>query len=254
MKQIKSTFFILALMIALSSAYAQPCANAGSDELVCGYTYDLIGAPPGGSWTVVCGNPIQFAHLDSIFPGTSKVTVSNCGAYTFVYHIDELPCVSTDTVVIQFENRSFKLEDAKIKIELKYQSLNCHVTPEDSCGNIRTVAGIFPPTPTWILNLNGNCEVLTAKQRIVGADSTSCLADSIIAELSSKKDTALIKWTSTQQSFISLDSNGKLINNRFGPFIGILLNSLIDELDTKCNLNKCFTDFSLCRDTVLMIL
>lgn len=251
MKQIKSTLFILALMIALSSAYAQPCANAGSDELVCGYTYDLIGAPPGGSWTVVCGNPIQFVHLDSILPGTSKVTVSNCGAYTFVYHVDELPCVSTDTVVIQFENRSFKLEDAKIKIDLKYQSLNCHVSPEDSCGNIRTVAGIFPPTPTWILNLNGNCEVLTAKQKIVGADSTSCLADSIIAELSSKKDTALIKWTSTQQSFISLDSNGKLINNRFGPFIGILLNSLIDELDTKCNLNKCFTDFSICRDTVL---
>ncbi|MBK7224770.1 MAG: hypothetical protein IPH96_04860 [Saprospiraceae bacterium] len=47
--------FLLPLFWAVNTI-AQPCANAGRDTLVCGFTYNLIGQPNNGSWSFICND------------------------------------------------------------------------------------------------------------------------------------------------------------------------------------------------------
>ncbi|MEO6189684.1 MAG: hypothetical protein ABIO44_04215, partial [Saprospiraceae bacterium] len=243
---------LLAFLLNASFAniHAQFCANAGFDTTLCGLSYDLIGNPGGGRWTFICDSIKKPIVLDSFYPGGSRVKVASCGIYKFVYHIDFAPCFSTDTVVINFENTSYRIEDINYKITLGYPIVNCQTSPTDSCGSVRTLPGIIPPLPNWKIRMDGKCEVFTAMPTIYGFVDSTCLADSIIHTIASKMSTDTVIWTTTQQSFITLDVNKKVTSNRLNLFINFINNSIINELDLKCPLGKCFdVNNDHCNDT-----
>ncbi|MBK7303066.1 MAG: gliding motility-associated C-terminal domain-containing protein [Saprospiraceae bacterium] len=246
----KSTIFIFLLFGLIQfSVQAQICADAGKDSTVCGYTYDLFGAPAGGYWTAICNKDGQLVKMDSIFPGTSRVTVTGCGTYQFVYHVDFPPCISTDTVSLNFENRSFKLQEVEYNISLQYPNMSCHPSPDDSCGNIRTLNGLIAPSPIWKINMTGRCELFEVRQTLGGIDSSNCTIQSVSQDVKITRDTSKLNWSTNQQAFLTLDANGKVTSNRFNAFLSLITQALIDDMNQKCKLEKCFVDNSLCKDT-----
>ncbi|MBK9272039.1 MAG: gliding motility-associated C-terminal domain-containing protein [Saprospiraceae bacterium] len=250
---VKSAFlFLVILFFHSDSLSAQDCADAGEDRLVCGYDADLIGSPPGGFWTFNCNDSRQLISLDSMFPGGIRVRVTACGEYSFVYHIDQGNCISTDTIQIQFENRNFRLQETEHTISLNYQSTPCHVSPTDSCGPIRVLNGFIPLTPLWRFSIRGECETYQVKQELFGIDSNSCMVDSISQNILVQRDTARLNWTTSQPPFIELDENNQIVRNDIQRFISIITGGLLEELNQKCPLEKCFSDPNDCLDTLLI--
>ncbi|MBK7811672.1 MAG: gliding motility-associated C-terminal domain-containing protein [Saprospiraceae bacterium] len=247
---LKTTLFCsLFCFLSLHFSFAQDCADAGSDRFVCGFDADLIANPPGGYWTTICNPESNLVMVDSMFPGGVRVRVTACGEYEFVYHIDQGNCISTDTIKLMFENRNFRLQETQHTISLSYQANPCHTDPTDSCGPIRVLNGFLPLTPLWRFSIKGECETYQVEQNLFGVDSANCTVDSITQDILVSRDTARLNWVTTQPPFIELDESGNILKNDIQSFIGIITQALLDELDQKCPLMKCFSDPKECLDT-----
>ncbi|MGK0362992.1 MAG: gliding motility-associated-like protein [Saprospiraceae bacterium] len=79
-----------------------PTPNAGTDDAICGLTYDLSAMPDvaGGSWSQT-GGAGTAAFIDENAPNTS-VTVSETGIYTFTWSEDNSGCLGNDDIDITF--------------------------------------------------------------------------------------------------------------------------------------------------------
>ncbi len=244
-------FCSLAFWAFFGTMKAQSCADAGKDTTYCGLSYELIGNLESGYWTYVCNNSNNIVSLDNMTPGRAIVKVANCGAYVFVYHLDTLSCTSEDTVIINFENTSFRIEEINYRIGLNYPSTDCQLSPNDSCGTIRVLPGIIPPLPNWRITMDGKCEVFSAIPTIYGANSTSCIADSIIHDVQTKSIMDSVVWNTSQNGFITLDNDKNILNNRFNQFFNLISSTILEEFEIKCPLTKCFPkDKTNCADTV----
>ena len=241
--------FLLPLFWAVNTI-AQPCANAGRDTLVCGFTYNLIGQPNNGSWSFICNDTSKRVKIDSLFPSTSKVSVNSCGSYKFVYTVGD-PCPSSDTVVITFENRSFKIEDLTTTLSLRYNSIASHISPQDSCGNKRILESKSEPIPLWHFNFVGRCENFGIKIQEFDTDTTSCLLDSITYDILVKRDTTKFNWFTSQSNFLIKESSNQIVDNRFFDYINLLQNGFLGVMDSLCPLNKCYTNTITCLDTTV---
>ena len=250
MKGIKTINKCLILFfLVLGKIAAQPCANAGKDSLVCGLTYNLVGSPTGGDWNYICNDTSYIVKFDTIFPGVVKVSANRCGEYRFTYSVGS-PCPSTDTVVIKFENKTFKIEELSQKLNLEYPIFENYNSPIDSCGNLRIISGKAEINPNWKFDITGSCENFGIHVNVVNKDLVNCLADTIIYGIDLRRDTSNFKWTSLQSSFLTKDSTGNIIDNRFINYLNILSDGVLKDLDTKCPLNKCYLDANLCLDPV----
>lgn len=248
------TVFLLLLLPLLTYPvlHAQDCADAGPDSTICGFDLDLVGNPPGGYWTHLCDPGGQLVKIDSMFPGGIRIRVTGCGSYHFIYHIDQAPCISEDTVEIRFENRNFRIQQTQYEISLGYPNNPCHTDPKDSCGPVRVLNGFLPVTPLWRFSIRGDCESYEITQSLGGVDSANCSVDSITQDIMVTRDTARLNWTTSQPAFIDLDENGNLIKNDINRFVGFLTGALLDELNQKCPLQKCFNEPSSCLDSILI--
>ncbi|HRI00419.1 MAG TPA: gliding motility-associated C-terminal domain-containing protein [Saprospiraceae bacterium] len=248
----KNFAFLVSFFCSMSIAFAQPCANAGQDTLVCGFVYNLSGLPTGGYWSFVCDPATeQIVDLDSVLPGVTKVQVNQCGIFRFVYHVPFAPCISEDTVIVFFENRSFKFEEIDYKINLDYSNPELHQSPADSCGNKRTLALLNAPMPLWSFELEGRCETFSVDQTLVNIDSSSCTADSMLANIKIQKDTTSYSWNARQNVIFQLDPNNKILVHNFQDYLEVLGNNLVQEMENLCPLRKCFIDYILCQDTAV---
>ena len=80
----------------------QPVANAGSDDITCGFVYAMNPATSvgAGTWSQVSGPSV--ATFDNVNVPTTNVTVSTEGVYIFQWTEDNNGCVSIDQVSIEF--------------------------------------------------------------------------------------------------------------------------------------------------------
>ncbi len=233
--------------------HAQNCAYAGRDTLICGFNYQLIGLPTGGSWTYLCEGDKNPIVLDTSIRDSARIKVAVCGSYSFIYSVVSDSCISTDTVVIDFESTAFRLEEINFKLKLDYPVTNCQPSPIDSCGSIRVLQGIIPPLPNWIFNMYAKCEVISAHPTVFGNIDSTCLADSIHFDVSTKIISDSLDWTTSQNGFITLDNDKKITSNRFNAFFNFISTAILNELDVKCPLNKCFNqDLIVCTDTTVI--
>lgn len=239
--------FILTIFIINPDVWAQPCASAGKDSTVCGYTIQLRGEPSGGTWTYLCQDTSHKVIMIDLFSGAILVNVNKCGSVKFIYSVGA-PCVSEDTVQINFENRSFKLEEVDQTLGLAYDQIQYHQSPLDSCGNRRYTDAKSVPNPLWTFNFEGRCESFNVKVDVI--NPRACTADTILYGLNTRRDTLKFQWTTPQSSFINI-VNGNLGQNRFFEYFNILRNDLINDLDSICPLNKCFNKSLACLDTVV---
>ncbi|MFN8280695.1 MAG: gliding motility-associated C-terminal domain-containing protein [Saprospiraceae bacterium] len=250
---IKNLIFPLICALASGTIHdlaGQNCVSAGRDSLFCGLSYTLKGSPEGGQWSYICDvNDIRIISLDSISPGQASAKVAGCGIYNFVYTVNTDSCVGSDTVTLEFENTSFRLQDISYSIGLDYQVVACQPSPADSCGATRILPGIIPPLPNWKFKMKGDCEVYSAEPTIYGAKS-NCIADSITHSVHIMSAVDSVEWNTSQNAFLRFDANRKLIQNRFNPFFNLISGSILDELELKCPLPKCFNiDRTACTDT-----
>ncbi len=247
----KRIFLSVVLLNFFQSIFSQ-CADAGSDTIVCGFNYRLVGLPSSGHWTYLCNGFSEPVALDSITQDSLNVKVGTCGVYTFIYHLNEGSCISSDTVTIAFENTSFRTKEISYNINLFYPSSNCNKSPADVCGNVRELIGIIPPKPNWELRFFGKCESFAAQSVVHGLDTTGCLADSIVLSLKTNNIHDTLDWNTSQDGFIEF-ANGQINKNRFNSFFNFINSAILSELDQKCSLIKCLNiNKVLCTDTTLI--
>ncbi|NOT37947.1 MAG: T9SS type B sorting domain-containing protein [Saprospiraceae bacterium] len=227
------------------------CANAGNDSLICGFNYTLVGTPSNGHWSYVCDSLSETVSVDSLSQDSLKVKVGVCGSYVFVYHVNSGTCISSDTVVVKFENTSFRSDEVSYKMRIYYPSNTCINGTEDSCGSRRSLIGIIPPKPQWEISMFGKCDLFSAKSTTYGLVDSTCMADSIVLDVNSisRKDTVV--WNTIQDAFIQLDSNKEISTNTFNNFINFISQSILEKLELNCPLQKCFNSSNAtCTDTI----
>lgn len=238
------------VLFMLSTKGESQCADAGKDTIVCGFNYQLVGSPANGHWTYLCNAFSEPVVLDSITQDSLNIKIGKCGIYIFVYHVNLGPCISSDTVVIGFENTSFRMEEINYKMRIYYPSISCPKGTKDSCGSKRILPGIIPPKPNWEITLLGRCDLFGAKPTTYGLIDSSCTADSIVLDLNSSIKLDTVEWNTSQEAFIDLDVKKNIVNNKFNTFFNFITQSILDQLDLKCPLQKCFNSLNpTCTDT-----
>ena len=121
--------------------------NAGPDTLICGFTYDLVGLPAGGSWQMLCSESEGVVSFENSLSNITEVKVNQCGNYTFIYDITAGPCIGSDTIIVGFENPSSKKEVFNTEIELELL-MDCP-EPAPSCDNVVVISDLTPPVLFW---------------------------------------------------------------------------------------------------------
>ena len=115
---------------------AQPTANAGPDDEVCGNGYTLAATPltaGTGQWTA---SPSTATFSDATSP-TSTVTITNYGTYTFTWTATNGECSDQDAVNITFDEQP-----------VANAGSNDHI-----CGNNYTLSGVpSVGTGTWTVS------------------------------------------------------------------------------------------------------
>lgn len=241
----------LAIICFLNQKIEAQCAFAGNDTTICGFEYLLIGTPSNGHWTYFCNNLSKPVVLDSLSQDTLNIKVGGCGKYFFIYHVDIGSCISADTVIISFENSSFSNKDIDYKVNIYYPFGICPSPIVENCGNVRTISGVLPPKPSWKIELLGKCDLFTAAPQVYGLDSLNCSADSINLSFVHSKESDSLEWNTFQEAFIELDSLNRVKSNRFNSFFNFISTTIVDQLESKCPLNKCLnSDRHSCTDTV----
>ncbi|QQS27569.1 MAG: gliding motility-associated C-terminal domain-containing protein [Sphingobacteriales bacterium] len=76
-----------------------PVADAGPDNVVCGYEYNLSANGIAGTWSYTGTGTVVFANPNS---PNSQVTVTGCDVYDFIWTEDDGICQTSDTVQIGF--------------------------------------------------------------------------------------------------------------------------------------------------------
>ncbi|MCK9255287.1 MAG: gliding motility-associated C-terminal domain-containing protein [Bacteroidales bacterium] len=130
--------------------YQQPQANAGLDDAICGFDYDLAaywGVPgndiysPTGVWSVGSKPSINSsANIQDVYDPSSHVTVSETGIWEFIFRENNTQltsCYSTDTVQIEF-----------VEIPIISAGPDQHVC--GNCVNLQGISGGF--SGTWLPN------------------------------------------------------------------------------------------------------
>lgn len=245
---------LLGALIAIDG-FSQ-CAEAGSDMAICGYRVPLTGQPDGGQWSYVCQDSTIWVEMGATSQnGTAIALVDRCGAYQFVYEVNDTSCMDSDTIVIQVEDNSTQERTILYDIDIQYGNHDCPGFPYDTCGNIQVFPGSPPPNPRWFIDLIGYCEGTYINTIVSARDSSDCTA-TINFQGVNASDTFQTLWTSTQDPFLQVDkSTGEIINNRFDQFIGIIENGLQNGLDSVCfESNKCFVEEPECVDTVFDVI
>ncbi|MEP7195646.1 MAG: gliding motility-associated C-terminal domain-containing protein [Saprospiraceae bacterium] len=248
---VKRTLILLLFILQFNALLTgQNCADAGKDTTVCGFKHLLTGSPSDGTWSYLCDSAIKYVAIEDLGSGMIRVNAAVCGTYKFVYQVNSLPCTSTDTIVINFENTSYKTEEIGYEISLGYPATFCQPSLIDSCGQIRNLQGIIPPLPIWKIKMLGKCDAYSAEPTIYGSNSSTCLADSIVLSLKNKQVNEEVTWNTPQNAFITLDSNNRVQNNQLNTFFNFITGAILNELDLKCPLQKCFGYISdACTDT-----
>jgi len=243
--------FLWLSLVCIQQGYSQ-CANAGRDTIICGYNTGLRGSPIGGTWSFLCSDSLSFIELSSTSPqGIAGVTVPSCATYQFVYSVDQMGCVDSDTVTLSFEDPSNQTRKFSYDIELTYGAHNCPELREDTCSNVRILIGANPPRPRWTIMMDGICDANFPDPIVTNIDSATCTA--VVNHIGMEKvDTLDLLWVSSQDAFITTDyQKGEIIENRFIEFVDILQNGLSGRLDTACStFGKCFIESGMCADTI----
>ena len=78
-----------------------PTANAGTDDAICGLTYDLSATTSvgNGTWSYTGGGMANFGNASA---AQTSVTVGDFGSYTFIWTEDNNDCTDFDEVTIDF--------------------------------------------------------------------------------------------------------------------------------------------------------
>ncbi|MCK9256235.1 MAG: hypothetical protein M0P36_10675, partial [Bacteroidales bacterium] len=128
--------------------YQRPQANAGLDDAICGFDYDLQAywniAPnpsylPSGVWSAVPQQG-ESANIEDKYDPNSHVTVSETGIWEFIFRENNTyltSCYSTDTVQIEF-----------VEIPIISAGEDKHVC--GSCTNLEGTSGGF--SGSWLPN------------------------------------------------------------------------------------------------------
>lgn len=82
--------------------HAQPESDAGDNDEICGFSYDLNAIPSvgSGSWTLVSGPGSAVFEADA--SASSNVEVTECGTYVFRWSEDNSACIDSSDVQIEF--------------------------------------------------------------------------------------------------------------------------------------------------------
>lgn len=250
-KNLLLLFLFFLIGFTKRTVLAQDCPNAGQDITICGLEFEISGSPAGGSWSYLCSSGAPIIQMDSTAEDIVAVKVPTCGEYQFVYSLDVPGCPGSDTVTLKFENTDYAERKIDFQISLNYQNPGCHSAPRDSCGPIRSLNGLIAPLPIWNFRLDGDCKIYKTQAQFQNPDSSLCIASIITFDTTVTEDSSFIAWTTSQNSFIDLDSEKRVSRNRLNSFIGILNALLKDELDKKCKPEKCFFDPLQCGDTTV---
>jgi len=86
--------------VTISLTYAIVGAFAGNDDIVCGNAYTLGANGSSGTWNMVSGP--GSAIFDDVSLGSTAISVSEYGSYTFVWTVSSGACSGSDEVSIFF--------------------------------------------------------------------------------------------------------------------------------------------------------
>lgn len=117
-----------------------PIISAGSNNNTCGLTYTLT---PSASASCLNGGALNKTWSKIVGPGTATfvgdvVTVSQCGSYTFLYTVTNVPCTATASVNIDF----YDTPTVSAGTAASVCGLNYLLTPSAS-------TNCFTPSNTW---------------------------------------------------------------------------------------------------------
>ncbi|PLX07916.1 MAG: hypothetical protein C0594_06270 [Marinilabiliales bacterium] len=140
-----------------------PTINAGNDDNVCGYDYNLsASSSDGGLWTQISGPSSASGWSPSSTDPNATVTVDADGVYEFVYSVtNAASCTASDTVEITFNENPQALVDQNYFSACGYQTtLNGQGTGEWSLvsgpsSNINFPSGNTDPNATVIVDQLG---------------------------------------------------------------------------------------------------
>ncbi len=85
--------------------YKMPTVNAGSDDDICGYDYDLKGEISGETTKVWWTDPSSEGSFDNYNSLTSKFTGDNANTYTLNLNVENGVCETSDEVEITIKGR-----------------------------------------------------------------------------------------------------------------------------------------------------
>jgi gliding motility-associated-like protein len=243
---------VVTLLLVVQSKDSLCFANAGPDTVLCGYSYHLIGSPEPGTWEIACPTASGVVALEMTGDGEATVKVSSCGGYDFIYthtHIDTLEifdsvsmqfltvfdtCVASDLVKVGFEDPSTREIITQTDMGLVYNDYDCHSGDIVTCTNTVSSEVTTPPNVLWKFDLSGTCTSNIYSTNVVGPVS-DCLASEVeITATISQGSFSLPQLCLTQDDFITLDSNGQVIQNDFWEILGNLFGQGVNELFGQC--------------------
>ena len=251
MKKLSDLFIFLVLFITgLNTVRSQCEIDLGPDSLVCGFVYEILPNPQGGTFSLLnCNGMSNFVNI-SVEGGLFRLTFSECGLYELEYHFQDNNCDVRDTLYLRVENPDQLIHNASTNAAVNYVGLACHADVV-SCTNTVSIPGLDPPVVEWDFCLDLFCNLFDFSTSVFMADSSMCTADSIGIELFLGSAEYSACSSVSQDSIIDIDSFGNIIQNDFFDYVGLITSVNLDSLND-CNQPDpyCFIDDQTPIDTL----
>lgn len=248
---------VVTLQLIVQSKDTTCIAEAGLDTIICGYEYELFGFPTPGTWEVVCATAPDDVELQQGNNGQASVTVGQCGSYDFIFthtHIDTIivydsvsmdtaimldTCIASDLVTIGFEDPSNRSIEMSTDLSLGYNDYDCHA------GNLTTCLNSIPfdltlPEALWKFNAEGSC-----RSEIYSTNSNDPLGGCLFGEIEVSTSIFEDEFTLpplclSQSDFVTVDSNGEIIENNFLAILSQLLGQGANSINCPPPPPACF--------------
>lgn len=264
-------FFLFACLPALCG---QDCpVQARADTFICGFAANLYAFPPGGDWAVDCSAAPGPADFFRINDSTTSVTVTECGAYSFRYHIIEVDttwrldtlatepvliidttllldtlCLAADTVALSFENPAQAIYDLFMDVTIAYPPSACPAGDTINCRN--SIEAGQQPDPVWTFVVGGLCSASRLTAETIGGDS--CVAEQILFQSENLTGNILDTIQVPQSAFLQTDSlTGEILVNEYPAMIQQVARQAIAGSGEACPLpENCLNAPPWCYDTL----
>ncbi|MEO1257911.1 MAG: gliding motility-associated C-terminal domain-containing protein [Bacteroidota bacterium] len=242
---------VVTLQLVVQSKDSTCMAEAGSDTIICGYSFELVGTPSLGSWEASCTTAPGEVALGNGSNGQASVTVSECGSYDFVYtyfRIDSTEifdsvlmqsiiivdtCVASDLVTIGFEDPSKRVVETNTEMSLEYDDYGCHDGDIVTCENVIPSEAVVPVV-LWKFNVEGSCLSEIYSTAVTGS-LNDCVADGVNVSTQVSEDSFNLPPLCLPQSdFVTLGPNGEIIDNNFLEILATLIEESTDSFLNDC--------------------